>query len=667
MRRWDINSSIQTFSRVTVLVACVSGCVRPRPAVSTVPPNPGEACAPLRARVEGARRALAAGHLLRAHPVGGAIDSACPGESQELAALTLQAAASLGDAETVKRVSREPTAGAPPGLYSPDGSDEAIPSETDADNAYRRAVAAYLSGQWTLAGRLGLAVGAGGSSLAPEGFILAARSAERAGDSARAARMWARAHWVGCKGSSPCAVQPPREDLFGVTAHFGQLVPWSTEAYCSELIGSWTGIVNGTWHVTPTRSETDRDVAYLLREVPTRVLIERVKGPPDSAFMCFSPSGRHRLAAARSLRRHHGVAHPYLELWASEVGGTWAGPTDPKSPPDGRGARPDAGHALITNDGRIVLYGGPLTVIEPKHGRQKAIRLPKDVEVDRVNAGEGQLIVSFRSAHGTKGNRYGVIRYDMAAEKMVTVYESGAGSVVGGTPDNHGRIVIGTYDDRLVWVDGATGKVLGEIKSFPMAADGSVSGLLPSGGFVSAVEGGGLRLRAADLVAERVANVGLLWHGLDGGGRGDNLRAILEELPTGSSTRGFKAHRGWTASMSRVGYDTRTHLEAPAIAVKAEGRKMLRLVITADKEGAMVLDEDGRFEFIGRVSAGFRASASCGARPDIPQPFERAWPLEVCGAVLEEPGLTAAWLTALPYTPAAAPSAQPRASSATSR
>jgi hypothetical protein len=106
--------------------------------------------------------------------------------------------------------------------------------------------------------------------------------------------------------------------------------------------------------------------------------------------------------------------------------------------------------------------------------------------------------------------------------------------------------------------------------------------------------------------------------------KGD-IRRALEALPAGSSTWG--ATPGWSVSQPEY-----PNAKNPVLDVKAPGRAPMRVVLTADKKGAMVIAEDGSFELIGQVPAVLRASASCGA-----------WPIEVCGAAQEEPGLTEAW------------------------
>ncbi len=89
------------------------------------------------------------------------------------------------------------------------------------------------------------------------------------------------------------------------------------------------------------------------------------------------------------------------------------------------------------------------------------------------------------------------------------------------------------------------------------------------------------------------------------------------------------------------------------------------MLLTADGKGAMVIGPDRlHFEFVGEVPSVFRASAWCGsAQHSEPYPGIPVWPIEVCGAALEEPGLTEALLRtaddAPPEPPGAAPSASP--------
>lgn len=57
---------------------------------------------------------------------------------------------------------------------------------------------------------------------------------------------------------------------------------------------------------------------------------------------------------------------------------------------------------------------------------------------------------------------------------------------------------------------------------------------------------------------------------------------------------------------------------------------------------ALVVAPGERFEFVGETSPAFRIAASC-VNTGGNGPFrrtDRAWPIEVCGAAFEEPGLT---------------------------
>lgn len=618
------STRLPTRALSVVVALSVADCAHGTP--TQVAPGKAE-CADVRLRVEQRRRDLAAGRLLRVVAGGSASPAHCPAESDALAALAVEARRSLGAELT------------------PDGPVSAFSSPADTSAGYARAVAAYLAGQWAEAGKIALAVGAGGGALAPEGFILVVRSAVRAGDEPRAARMWARAYQAGCSSGSPCTPQLPREDLFGLAATLGRFVPVFSSGYCSR--GFETTVVNGTWLVTSAASGRD------IREIPSRVLLEHIEPPEKAAFVCLSPNGRHRVAVVPEGQS--------VTFFASAAGESWRGPlpidyTEPSSP-----------NTFIADDGRVVGFDGvKLATVDPGYKTWRDVPWPKDYHPTSGRLGPaGTLFVALTRDDAVKtGPRHLISRYELQTGNHTVLLDAGGMEV--GPVDDRGRLMV--LGDGALWMDGMTGKPLGKTTSeYPIGSPSvefaPTAGMTRESSLVWEARGNGdVEFLLQDLVTGRDERVTWVWHAPDGWSNhttfvpGDIPR-VVGALPLGASGT-LGAIRSWTVSQKQTSDSVHVRRQ---IELHAPGREPLQLVVTADREGAMVMDRSGRFEFIGRISPAFRASASCGSKDaaNPPAPSDRAWPLEVCAAALENPGLTEAWFNSVNDRSEAPPRGRP--------
>lgn len=515
-------------------------------------------------------------------------------------------------------------------------------SAANARAGYDRAVTAYLAEKWADAWRLGMAVGASGGDLAPEGLILAARSAERAGDAPRAARLWAKAYQVGCSAAKPCLPQLPREDLFGLTATLGKLIPKLSQASCSS------SIVNGTWYVTPGTDGPE------IHEIPSRVLLEQLELPKDATAVCLSPDGHHRAAVVDrpfSIGKVEGIDRSY---YVGARGEPWKGPLSTSA-----GTAPE--RTFVTNDGRVVTMDQlQLAVVAPGHEMDRDVPWPKGYHPNSARMGPPGVFFAAleRNDDVTTTTPGKLVRVDLKTGALTVLLAEEDTFYRVGPADEQGRFVVWTGGSTL-WMDGLTGKILGKQPSdFFGGPDGFQDGLTRDSALVT--ESNGFSL--TDIVTGKSEEVTWVWHAPDPGVTGTPydpapILAVVRSLPLG--TKGtFGDVPGWTVSQP---FRESAH-QRRQIQVNAPGQEPLRMVLTADQRGAMVVDASGHYELLGRVSPPFRASASCGPKgaANPPRPADTTWPLEVCAAALEKPGLTEAWFQQLRHRAApASPSSSP--------
>ncbi len=583
------------------------------------------------------------------------MDAACPAESQELAALCLSAAASLGDVEAVQRWSREaPPAAAAPPLFDPDGPVIASPSDAEARAGYDRAVAAYEAGSFAAAGSLALPVGAARGALAGNAFVLAARSAERKGDAPRAARMWARAHRVACKTREVCTLRWPEEDLFGLTARYGRYVPWYGMQLCTSGLTGHT-IVNGTWQISSWSS------GFEIHEIPSRVLLDHV----DVDVSLGAEAGNvSPFCLSRDGKRRVGVVHDHATNKDTIVFGARGGPLA-RAPamastylfaPSPRDTYVSSDGGALFNEGRV------LWMFDPANARLRRVPASPTAPSAIVSEGDIGYLAGSLGERGyfyayspgpfppAKGLEAGVLRYDLATGKGSFAYAGKLGDYDAmGPADEQGRF-LAYDDDHLLWVDGPAGKVLAEMKNpSHRLSPGQVDyiGVVPPSTIVWLDPREHL-VYAANVAAGTVETESLFWHPDTSSNRRnlDEVTRTLGELPLGLRTEGsppqkWSALRGWSVGRPW----------GPGVTIDVAGKERgLDVLLTADWRGALVRAPDGRFELIGEVPDAFRASASCGRVQDgthgLPSAGDPIWPVEVCGAALEEPGLVRAWLAA---------------------
>jgi hypothetical protein len=591
----------------------------------------------LRGRIDVARAELAAGRLLRvlaaARADGG--DAGCAARAKELATLCASAAASLGDPEGVKRCAAEATAG-PATLFDPDGPVSPAASEADDRAEYTRAVAAYEAGAWPSAESAALRVGAGARSLAADAFVLAARSAERCGDAARAARMWARAHRAACTSPDACVVGMPSEGPFAVAASLGAYAPWKAEDLCPSRLAGRT-VVNRRWEVSAWRSGFD------VHEVPSRVLLEHVDAGENSELFCLSRNGEHRVWVMRDEGTNR--------LWLHQ-GSRRGAMTDAILPPL---FTPEPGATYVGDDGSLVFWwggGDPILGFDSTRASLRRVPIARPIRESwgRPWLGDpGFLYAGFTDVQPPpKPWRSGVLRFDVATGKGVVLFDDATTQHNGGLGrvDDRGRLL--AFDNqRIRWFDGRTGKLLAEMKS-PESLDAASMrelGVVPPSTVVWR-DHSEHTVVAADVATGTVRNASLLWHPPHTSRDPRNLETltrVLGELPMGDPPRrwsdagGFRVDAAWE----------------DGVWVDVTGKGYLKVALAADRKGALVVADDGRFEIVGQVPDAFRASLWCGHKgaDQLPVPGRPQRPVEVCAAAFEERGLVAAWLGAASTVP----------------
>lgn len=626
MVRWITSS--WTRSGLFVLACAGAACTRHAAATAPLP----QRCAEGQARVREKRQDLAEGRLLRALAPVPLDAGGCPVEALELASITLAASVSLGDDTALQRSPAAPPDA--PELFAPDGPIVRFRDATEAASGYHRAVAAYRAGQWDAAGKLGLAVGASGGSLAPEGFILAARSAEREGRTARAARMWARAYRAGCGAASPCVVEPPREDLFGQTAYLGHFESWYSASLCFQ--GSDSVVVNGNWIVSPSLGRPGEPRALDVREIPSRILLDRVD-TADFRLVCLSRNGRHRFGVPRD-----GDGNSFQ---TGLLGEAWGG----RKVVFRNLATAETMH--VADDGRLIDVAGNYALDVERDG--STLLLPGDVQTQRAHMGSKALFLQYAPESDVAGRRrHGIARWDIGASTSKVIFESDVLPQELGPVDAQNRFVA-AVGKSWVWMDGMTGKGLGEVTDTSTTLDTfQPRGVAQPGRVVlESRHGGAEEVWVMEIMTGRKERVAWLWRPTEDA---TETTRVLGDLPAGSST--WSRAQGWDVapSMEWSRYATPK--------VRGAGRQTLEVVVAADKKGALVVDDAGRFEVIGKVPPLFLASASCRPRSTGSPPARATptWPLEVCAAALEEPGLTAGWFATSSEQPApSAPTTAP--------
>ncbi|APR76035.1 Hypothetical protein A7982_01382 [Minicystis rosea] len=522
------------------------------------------------------------------------------------------------------------TDGAPPvaattaaPAVDPDGPAAALASEAEARATYDRAVLAHRAGQWAAAGELARSVGAYGGALGVDGYVVAARAAERAGNPARAARMWARAHAAACAAPSSCTVEPPRDDLFARAARYGKYVPWYGRDRCARAVRATSTIVDGSLQITPARAPAG---GYEVREVPSRVLLERIDAPAGADLLCWSQDGHRRVAVVPA------TAHQKRTVLFGASGAGWTSLALPDDVlPEMVGYVGADGRALFptinrTPDREMITF----VLADPKTSaiRKLAWTPPPSSPNASLGAG-GEVYAGFAAPSPKREMVMGLSRYDVVKDKGVVLFEDTSDADVGPV-DEQGRVLV-LSGRKLRWIEGSTGKVLAEMTSpIPTTHDGfGWLGVVPPSTVVWTKAN---VVRTADVATGTVAIGGIVWHPREGDAPPD-LAAVtraLGDLPSGPSRKPWSAYPGWRVD----------RVDGARVRVSAAGRRDLSVVVAADRKGGFVVDGDGRFEIIGDVPAAFRASASCrDGGPDAP-----ALPVEVCAAALGHEGLTAAWL-----------------------
>lgn len=617
--------SLWTRSSLFVLACAAAACGR----AGAATPAPPLACAEGQAWVREKQHDLAEGRLLRALAPVTLDPGACAAEARQLASIALAASVSLGDGAALRRSPWAPLEAQE--LFAPDGPVVPFRDAAAAAAAYHSAVTAYRAGQWETAGKLGLAVGASAGELAPEGFILAARSAEREGLAARAARMWARAHRAGCGTGSSCAVEPPCEDLFGQTAFLGRFVSWYSASLCFR--GSTHGVVvNGTWLVSPSSGKPHEPRALDVREIPSRTLLDRID-VPDFGFVCLSRDGRRRFGV---LRDEDGKS-----FQVGSLGEAWQGR---RIAVEGFPA-PEKMH--VADDGRLIDVGGNYAYDLEHEG--STLLMAGDVQVQLAHMGAGVVFLQFVPEDDVTGRRrYGIARWTIGAATSQVIFESDVLPQELGPPDAKNRFIM-ALGKGWVWMDGMTGKKLGGFNDASLSLDSfePLGAAQPGRLVLNSRRGGAEEVWAVEVMTGKKERVAWLWHPPHDDV--EETTRVLDELPVGSSTWGEAP--GWSVVPSGgwSRYPT----------VGAAGKPTLAVVVAADRKGAMVVDEAGRFEILGEVSPLFLTSASCRPRTtDTPPPATPTWPLEVCAAAQEHRGLTEAWFRDLRAV--AAPPTVPR-------
>jgi hypothetical protein len=581
-------------------------------------------CAESASRLERARRDLAEGRLLRL--LAPELNDACPGEVSELLALARQAAFALGDPSAAPP---RAAAGASAQLqrFGPDGPVEALPSAQERGSAYARAVGSWQAHRGADAARLAFAVGAGGGPLAAEAFILAARGAEQEGDGARARRMWARAYHAACR-EAPCAPRAPREGVVAAAVLLGRYIPWNAQDRCTFTLKRGPLVLGGTWLATASGEGIE------LRDMASRVLFERLEPPAGASFVCFSGDGQWR--AAVSAAQGQGAA----TLHVARKDGAWSSTPLPAE---------FSGESLfhVGDDGRVVIPQRRVnaareeTVCATYAPGDAAARVerwspPLDGLTGSLGPG-GTYLSRFFERRGAKA-RVGVARYHFAQAEGRVLFEAKQ-EAEPGPADERGQ-VLALRDGELLWLDGASGKQLGGPRVAPFAAEatlGKVGTVPPSTVVWADVDA---RVLSLDIATGARAEV-----------------AVVSRLPRDSTAAlATIAQLFRPLGLLMEGITWSARVDGAEIVLGGPGRPELRLTLTADRAGAMVIDQRGRFELLGSVSAAFRAAASCGPAAAIDGP----WPLDVCAAALEEPGLIAAWIRT-PPAPRPAPNPSTRA------
>jgi hypothetical protein len=598
------------------LALAAGACSPAGPAPVTATPAPS--CAESARLIEQARRDLADGRILRL--LTPELNDACPAETGALLALARQAASLLGD-PSVAPPGSIADATAPLPWFGSDGPAEVLATPQASRSAYADAVGAWEAHRDDEAAKGAIGVGASGGPLAVEGFVLAARVAERKGDAPRARRMWARAYHAACR-DAPCAPRAPREGVSTTVASLGRYIPWNPQERCTYTLRRAPLVIAGTWLATGSGE------AIELRETSSHVLLERLVPPGGAAFLCFSGDGQWRAGVSPA----DGKRPATLQL--ARKGGAWASIPLPAE---------ISGESLfhVGNDGRAVIPQRRVNAVREETvyatfapgdaaARIERWSPPLDGLAGSLGPG-GTFLGRFFEGKGAKA-RLGIAQYHLARAGGHVLFDAKREAEPGPT-DERGRALV-LRDGDLLWIDGQSGKQLGDPKEAPFAAESTFGrvGIVPPSTVVWVDADS--RLHTLDVATGARSELATVWRPpRDSAAALATLRQVFRSL--GLTDEGG----AWSAAM-----------EGTEIALVGPGKPALRVVLTADRAGAMVVDPRGRFELLGKVPAAFRAAASCGPMTASDGP----WPLDVCAAALEEPGLTAAWIgspTAAPAPP----------------
>lgn len=291
----------------TLLCACSAPPPTPARAISNGRPSAiateAAPCALATTLVEGARRSVDDGRLLRAQIQLERARELCSQATEGASSLALGLQRDLGEDDGRAHSSSNALFG-----------DDAVDTSTgEVESTYRAAARAFRAGKLEETARLAMSAailgrrGAGARELTVEAFILAARAAEATGDPVKARRMFARAAWVqyGRQGEQAPRATLPVGDLFTLAATFPGLTP--PQAACGGGASDADSLTPDGQIAIFTRSDH-----IDLRLIPSRVLFDRVSLPPPTVGVrsprrvCFSADAafvlEHEPGAARAGR-----------------------------------------------------------------------------------------------------------------------------------------------------------------------------------------------------------------------------------------------------------------------------------------------------------------------------------------------------------------------------
>src|SRR5262249_53971760 len=144
-------------------------------------------------------------------------------------------------------------------------------------------------------------------------------------------------------------------------------------------------VVNGSWLVAFSSSRAE------VREIPSRILIERFLLPADTDFLCFSRGGRARVALTQKRSESGALVGPPLVLFGARGGGWVSAPVPERAVPWS-----ESSHVL--EDGRVVFRGAGrfLVVQSPADGSARRVPMTPVDDGGTANVGaDGAYYLSF--------------------------------------------------------------------------------------------------------------------------------------------------------------------------------------------------------------------------------------------------------------------------------